>query len=386
MKKLQTIFEQLDYAKKIFEKWNLNTFIIAIGSLETFIHVLNKYDSIKEIPPDVEEKLLQILRISSIFDGELTEKIVKGRPFPAKSISIEKQPEIKENIIPNIVKNRWIRLCLVQLDFQITKKFPYRLKMKNKVRNKILKSLEVAKKEKVDIICFPELSFAKEFVDEVKQYKNIITIGGSFYDDNYFNVCPVIINGEEYPMRKIHPSPHFETEIILGKKMKKGTEIKIFRTEDGKFSFGVLICLDYVEESYKLCQYKRDGERCINLIFNPSYNPDPLRFQTLANSHCTNYHVDTLQTNIVKNRNKYGGTCIIGLEHKDNLKRLEEEGIKPTDDITYKLYEAEGEKMIIADLNLKGVEVSTTSDDTPRITIRAEFKYKNKCWQKVITQ
>lgn len=277
--------------------------------------------------------------------------------------------------IPNIRKD-CLRVCLVQLDFLLTEKFPYQLKIKEKVKEKILKALEVAKKEEVNIISFPELSFTKEFVGEVKKYKGMIIIGGSFYNDN-FNICPVIISGEECLVYKVHPSPHFESEIATGKGMRSGKNIKIFETEDGKLKFGVLICLDYLEESYQLYRYQNKGNKGVNLIFNPSFNPDPERFQRLANSDCENYYVDIIQTNV----KKYGGTCIIGVEHKDIISRLINEGYRQDDDITYKLCEANDEMMIIADLNLKRVEVPTPLGAGPRIKIVRRYIYKNDSWQ-----
>jgi tetratricopeptide (TPR) repeat protein/predicted amidohydrolase len=376
-------FEKVDLKafegeKRIFEKWNLDTFIIAINSLENFIRGLSRYKSLEEIPEDVEQFLLQVLHASYILDGVLTGEIsdkIKGEPYPAKPMSIEKRPNIKYIRIPNIGKD-CLRVCLVQLDFLLTEKFPYQLKTKEKVKEKILKALEIAKQKEVNIICFPELSFAREFISKVKKYDDIIIIGGSFYSDN-FNICPVIISGKENHVYKIHPSPYLESEIAPGKGMKSGKDIKIFGTEDGKIKFGVLICFDYLKESYHLYQHQNNGKKGVNFIFNPSFNPNPERFQRQANVDCENYYLDLIQTNV----KKYGGTCIIGVEHKDIIKRLINEGYRQDDDITYKLCEASGEMMIIADLNLKGVEVPTSLGAGPRIKMIGRYIYKNECWQ-----
>jgi predicted amidohydrolase len=249
------------------------------------------------------------------------------------------------------------------------------LKTKEKVKEKILKALEIAKQKEVNIICFPELSFARDFISKVKKYNDIIIIGGSFYYDN-FNICPVIISGEEYLVYKIHPS-HHESEIAPGKGMKSGKDIKIFGTEDEKIKFGVLICLDYLVERYQLYQHQNNGKKGVNFILNPSFNQDTKRFQRCANVDCENLHVDLIQTNV----KKYGGTCIIGIEHKDIIKRLINEGYRQDDEITYKLCEASGEMMIIADLDLKGVEVPTRLGAGPRIKIIGRYIYKNECWQ-----
>ena len=138
---------------------------------------------------------------------------------------------------------------------------------------------------------------------------------------------------------EIHPSPHLETEIAPGKGMRSGKDIKIFGTRDGKFKFGVLICLDYLKEIHRLCQYQNNVKNRVNFIFNPSFNQDIDRFQRHADLHCQDYHVDIIQTNV----EKWGGTCIIGVEHKNTIDRFIKEGYRPNDNIIYKLCEANGE-------------------------------------------
>ena len=84
--------------------------------------------------------------------------------------------------IPNF-KNDYLRICLVQLDFEVNDQFPYQLKDKNNIETKIKHSLEIARKENVDAICFPELSFTKNLIFYIKEnFKNspMIIIGGAF--------------------------------------------------------------------------------------------------------------------------------------------------------------------------------------------------------------
>lgn len=292
-----------------------------------------------------------------------------------------KKPEIRVIRIPDIKKD-FIRVCLVQLGFSLTKNFPYTLEEddKAKVKKKIFGAVEIAKKERVDIVCFPELSFIKEWINEVKKYRNMIVICGSFYDDNNFNVCPVIVDGDEYLVGKINPSPYLEAEISLGKGMnlwKK--DIKIFATENGKIKFGVLICIDYLSESHRLYHYENDEIKGVNFIFNPSFNLDVDRFQKRADLDCEDYPVDIMQTNVMK----YGGTCIIGVEYERYLNRLIDEGYKPGEDsIKYKLCQADGEMMIIANLHTKGVEVPVGIKAKPRIGGILQYKYENEGWRK----
>jgi len=376
---------ELEETKDIFGKWNLYNLANAVDSLVDFIQRLNKYSEfveISKIPNDVENGLLQLLNTLLVLDGVLTKEIkdkIKGEPYPSKLTDIKKPPEIKYITIPDFAKDR-LRVCIVQLDFSLTKKFPFQLENKEVVKEKILKALEVAQENKVDIICFPELSFAQDFVNEIKEknYNNIIIIGGSYYQDN-FNICPVIINGEVYPVYKICPS-YLERDVEPGKGMKSGNDIKIFRTNDNKFKFVVLVCLDYSDSSgnkYLLYQRQRDGEG-INFIFIPSHNEDIDGFQKTADTDCVNYKVDLIQTNV----KEYGGTCIIGVEDKDFIEmRLINDGYRKKDGIKYKLCEAEGEMMIIADLSLKGIEIPKSAYSKPRIQIIGRYIYKETDWE-----
>ena len=74
-------------------------------------------------------------------------------------------------------------ICIVQIDYSIKKEFPYPLTNKENVKKKIIRALEIAKKKEIDIICFPELSFDEEFLHDVKQFEDMLIIGGSFYDE-----------------------------------------------------------------------------------------------------------------------------------------------------------------------------------------------------------
>ena len=105
-----------------------------------------------------------------------------------------KELEITPRYIADTVKD-WIRVCIVQLDFSLDyypppNKFAHVLKEKDKIKEKVFDALLIAKEKNVDIICFPELSFAKEWVKDIKVlYPEIIIIGGSYYE-NEFNTCP----------------------------------------------------------------------------------------------------------------------------------------------------------------------------------------------------
>lgn len=271
--------------------------------------------------------MLLILKSACLLDGMLTDAVsnqFKEILFEPKLMDSVRRLILKDIPIELSIKNNYIRICLIQLDFTLTKKFPYELKEKSLVKRKIMGALEIAQKDAVNIVCLPELSISEEFIEDIKKFKDMIVIAGSYYRDN-FNICPVIANNNVYFVYKINPSPYFESEIG-GKGMMPGNELKIFTAKD--FRFTVLICLDYLKESDRFYAISDKGKKYVNFIFNPSYNPNVGRFQRRANSDCENYHIDLIQTNA----KEYGGTCIIGVEHKNLVDRSINEGYREKDE------------------------------------------------------
>jgi hypothetical protein len=241
----------------------------------------------------------------------------------------------------------WVRVAAVQLEYELElgqglSSFSLRLKTQSTegVRKKVFRALEIAENEKVGIVCFPELAFLKEWVDGLRgKYRGMVIVCGSYYEDSY-NVCPIVIDNEAYFYRKVHPSL-FESTKLAGWGMKPGETIFIFQTRYGKIS--VLLCIDYTTYSHKLYGYRPD------IVLNPCYDERILRFQERASLDARDYEFFVIQAN----RAKYGETCIIGKEHRLQLDRLRCDGFKPDDQITYKLCQATGEMIIIADINIR---------------------------------
>jgi tetratricopeptide (TPR) repeat protein/predicted amidohydrolase len=372
-------FKRLDESKLVFEKWDLYDYIIAVNSLDSFIRYSHKvYKKFDGIPSEEEPVVLSLLRNIYVLDGNLTKDIsdkFKGESYVPRPIELN-GPKIIEIPIPYDIKNKFIKIGLVQLKYTLTKTYPYKLEKKEIVKSKILSALKIADSEDIDILCFPELCFSEEFIEEARKYKNRIIIGGSFYRDN-FNICPVLMGGEEYDVLKINPSPYYETELISGKGMKSGNDIKIFFSTKREFKFAVLVCWDYIKESNRL-YLSGNGEKPINLIINPQYNSDKDRFQRKADTDCENYHADIIQVNAYE----FGGSCIFGIENKNVIDRLKSAGCRQEDGFVYKLCEASGEMMIFSDLDLAGIEVPSSVDSKPRIRITGCYIYEKDSWQK----
>ena len=268
-----------------------------------------------------------------------------------------KEVKIRPNHVADTVKDR-IRFCIVQLNFSVDylpppNKFAYVLKEKDKVEKKVFNALEIAKEEEVNIICFPELSFTKEWIYDRKireLYQEMIIIGGSYYE-NEFNTCPVKINGNIIPIQKANPSPNKEGE--LGKRgMKHGKENFVFQTKYGRFV--VLICFDYRNEVSKILDSTDEKIKNVDFIIVPEHNDDVETFQKQADTDCQKEpYPYILQVNKYI-KEKKGGTCVIGTEHNDSLQRYKNDGYRrPSDELKYNLIEAKGEMMIIVDLDIK---------------------------------
>lgn len=357
--------------------------------LIAFISALKRYKSFEEISKEAEKQLLLALKTSYMLDGKLTEEIAgkfKGEPYIAKPMSgkEDKDPKIIYKYIAD-TKREWVRFCLVQLDFFIEKKCPseeygYVLNKKDEIKNKVFEALEIASKNKADVICFPELSVSKEWAEEIKNcYNDMIIIGGSYYDEGN-NVCPIIIDGIyiDPPYKKHCPSPE-ENPDTTGRGMRSGNILYIIQTKCGMFS--VLTCIDYGDQSYRICRHK---DKIVDFIINPCYDRNIFRFQHRCNSGCEDYNVSVIQVNKAPDKSRYGGSCIIGKEHEDILNKLEGDGFKPKDDIKYKLCQLDGEIMIIAKLNIrmKAPPVNLPINYAGRINISKEtcYKFENGYW------
>lgn len=314
-----------------------------------------------------------------------TGKIPAEEYYTSKLIDRADEVEVKYQFIED-TKKEWIRVCLVQLDFSVaslSNEFGYILQEEDCIKKKVFDALKIASENKVDIICFPELSIVEDWIEKAKkQYQNMIIVFGTYYLDSY-NTCPIIVDGQDYYIQKINPSPHFEGEVRSGKYMKKGKRILVFQTKYCKFA--VLICIDYLREAYRILHHQDEKINGVDFIIVPEYNKDTKIFQEQGNVDCQgqdgNYPY-ILQNNALNVLDeKAGKTCVIGMEHKSALKRYITEGLKPKDDIEYKLIETKEENLTIIDLDIKRKGVSVT-EKTHKIKLVGEYIFRDGAWEK----
>jgi HEAT repeat protein len=340
-------FETNKEAKKLSEFYDYPGLVDC--TLNEYIESFKKYCGY--ILSDKKTQFLRIIEETKKMDflkklegiKELNEYILRNAIFP----------RIEYIYISDRVKDI-IRIATVQLNFTLSSSFPPKIIDENGIFYKINLALEKAKENKVDIICFPELSFCQEWIPQIKEkYSDITIIAGSYYSETKNNVCQIVSNSKNYtsPQFKIKPSIFEHGEYI--QKMVPGEIINIYISQYGKFA--VLICRDFPV----YVPYLRDKT---DIIFVPSYNKDIDRFYSAAHNHVENSPSYIL----ISNCSQYGGTSIFGIMHYALFDELVAIGYKRKEDETYNLCEiGKGEEaFIFADFNIvyKSIQTPTVSD------------------------
>lgn len=245
-----------------------------------------------------------------------------------------------------------IRFCIVQIDFSLIstlEPFGFKPDEESCLKEKIFSAIKVAQENNVDLICFPELSFKKDWVVELLQLStNLTIICGSYYENSY-NVCPVIIRGRlvEQPYQKFSPSPD-ERGIVHGEEMKSGKVVYVYKTDIGTFS--TLTCVDYAELSRHILAQTKSK---LDFIVNPSYDDNITRFQAQCNTDTENQDLTIIQVNRAEDQNgKYGKSSIFCKEHRKFIDLFTSKCFRDPCDDKYLLIKLRNEAMVIADINL----------------------------------
>ncbi len=269
--------------------------------------------------------------------------------------------ELKEFSISSDIKDI-VKIAVVQLNFRLSETFPFQVMDKISTKKKLERALEKATNSNVDIICFPELCFCEEWVKDFElSYPNISIIPGTYYDNDNHNRCKLLIghNGTVPDQMKIIPSES-EIPIIAGIGMVSGDKIYIYETKLGKIS--VLICRDFGNFIDKLSDK-------IDIVFVPSYNCTPERFEETANNFVTN-HPSYI---IISNCASFGGTSIFGQMDKVYFNQLVQAGYKEKDSEIYKICEIKRgfEGIIMAKFNIKYKSIQKPTPINPNEVMRS---------------
>jgi len=348
-------------------------------TIKNYIKCPIKLDIVKEIP-SVENKIYHefcdicgqehaflaediVSRYSftHIFDSNREEGVLdQSSSIPIETIS--SLNEISEKI------SEYVRIAVIQLNYELSEDtFPPKLIDFKATKEKIFNLMRETKKENAKIVCLPELCLCEEWLSDLKkEFSEMIIIAGSYYNKNNQNICKIIdnISNKDICQLKIKPS-EFETDQVTEIGMVSGEKLIIYKTVLGSFS--VLICRDFGN-------YIDELKNKVDIIFVPSYNESPNRFEEIAHNCVQN----TPLYIIISNASSFGDTSIFGQLDKTHSKKLIQKGCKETIDLPFKLcsIEKDEEGIIIANFNLqfKGIQKPTTID--PEMTKRSVTKIK----------
>jgi hypothetical protein len=173
--------------------------------------------------------------------------------------------------------------------------------------------------EGADVICLPELSTSMNIEQKLQQislqYPDRIIIGGSYYDNNSRNRCPIFINQGLYVQEKLFPAQN-EREG-----MQQGNSLNVFiNSRIGDFA--ILICYDFTYSD--IIQRLK---HLIDILFVIASNRDNKTFRKAFNDYCyQNYWYITYVNNDI-----YGGSAFyLPVKYDDfeqDKKGVDSEGI-----------------------------------------------------------
>lgn len=280
-----------------------------------------------------------------------------------------------------------VRVGVVQLrlDENFYKKENGLINPKNEdvVRNKYEKFLLKAKEHSVNILCFPEISLTREFLNELKNFAdkiNIIIIGGSFYHDRK-NICPIIIpHGKEiYFTEKINLAP-VEESIFSDQGASNGDKLYIIKNSDFG-SFAVLICIDFLDDEIKNRIYRED----IDFLFVISLNNKSEDFHIDMNRDCMKNKdgIYIVYSNSVAKMNGKsvgnGKSAVFGLIDELYLDKSEHYSVQ------YKFMEIFDEDLIVADFNIGKKQPTRPKNIHKGINIKPIYPYSTKKKKEILT-
>jgi ubiquinone/menaquinone biosynthesis C-methylase UbiE/Fe2+ transport system protein FeoA len=139
----------------------------------------------------------------------------------------------------------------------------------------------------LDLLVLPELAGHESLLQNLQisaTAYNTIIIGGSYYNFERINCCPIAIPGksEPYIIEKINPSP-YERSPLKELGITEGTKISVFKNTLAG-DLGVVICNDYLND-----QLINEIFTCnIDFLCVISLNGDSPRFFAKMNSKCKN--------------------------------------------------------------------------------------------------
>lgn len=170
--------------------------------------------------------------------------------------------------------------------------------------DKINQCLELARKEKINVLILPELALAfpksvrkriLEKAQKIAAQNDMVIIAGSFYDAQRFNRIAIVSNQGLELGYKIRPS-RFEASPRFGLGMRPGESLLVLNTRYG--TLAIVTCVDLISDAVQYILRNLATRGVIDVIININYNPASWEFLVEANSIARRHPVFIAITNV----------------------------------------------------------------------------------------
>ncbi|MBU7046665.1 MAG: tetratricopeptide repeat protein [Theionarchaea archaeon] len=355
-------FEDLDAARKVLRDEGFTQAVQSLNVLENFAADLDQYKSVglENIPEEEAQRLLGKLTSMRYLDGYITagaiQEIQKFEPWQKSQTPIE-------CVHLEILSRNSVKVGIVQFSFNLKFShnkliFPPESDNPLVLKDQFLNYLDMAVKEELNIVCFPELSMTPDILEMIKERDtgDLIIIGGSYYTER-MNVCPIVFRKKVRNVQKIHPSK-FEFTPVKGEGMIPGDRLYLFDAHVGKFI--VLVCEDFRHELHNVLSQVSN----LDFIIVISYNPNPERFHRIADPIPSDHPLYILLVNVSEKGSEFGKSGIYGIIDDSYKENLERAGLRPDTSFKNEIAEIDGEGMLIAEFNIaqKAIQKPTPLD------------------------
>lgn len=198
---------------------------------------------------------------------------------------------------------------------------------------KIIKCLDLAKKNNINVIVFPEVSMSlpndlfQKVLSSLEKYSkdnDAIIIAGTFYDTNRCCKNVTVLPSGVYYSYKIRPSI-FEVSPLSGEGMTITDTLHVFRTKYGNFL--TLVCVDLISDNANFIARSLSNRGMIDMLININYNPKSQEFMREASAISVRHPLFVSLTNITLLKksctidgDEYGNTSIFGSINNSSLK------------------------------------------------------------------
>ncbi len=227
----------LEKSKNVFNEWNLNSFIIAVNSLENFYLKIKEFNTLEDITSDTEKRLLLLLKNIHFLNGDLS------------------------SVILNMFKTEYIYKTIDSIENIVLKDYSIELSKAKKLWEKLIHFFD----KEIDLKKIPTVKFQNEndlnayFYNLMEIFPNV-ELNKSLSGKSHIDLA--VDNKVAIEIKKVESKTAFDE--LTGQIME---DINI-----GDFKFGIAYGIDETaSEIYTRFNKKYFGEeREIVYIFKPA--------------------------------------------------------------------------------------------------------------------